>query len=251
MKSLIFAFFILIGLACTSTYSNPIDDNCPQLSYKHAPIISADQYICHTEYAIALSYTTRNPIYTTEYLAADHTGDLPRPRGFKPDPEVPSQYAVKTEEYTDTTCHSNPCDRGHMTPDQDFSACDVCLHESFYTSNIVPQNKRNNEIIWKSLEVHIRSFVASHGPVYVITGPAYGQTPDHIGNGIYVPDSLFKVVIDANSGDSTAFMMPNEDLPTKSLPQREVSLSDIETATGITFDSSLDKHQVGVLKILH
>jgi endonuclease G len=249
MKGILYA---IIGLAiAASAAANPIDDGCPQLTYKHAPIAEADQYICHQEYAVALSYTTRNPVYTTEYLTADHTGDVERSNDFKADPQVPKQYAVHPSEYRGQQCHGERCDKGHMTPDEDFSACEVCVHESFYMSNMVPQNARNNEIIWKHMEIAIRNFVADrHTAVYVITGPAYGDHPDHIGKGIAVPDKLFKVVIDAATGDSVAFLMPNEDFPIASLSGFIVSLHDVEEAAGITFDYSLDKRAVGALKVL-
>lgn len=243
-------FQLLIVLISANAFANPIDDNCPKLTYKQAPVIQADQYICHTEYAVALSYETRNPIYTTEYYEASHTGHLKRPPSFRPDPKVPRQYAVITSEYRHTTCHGNPCDRGHMTPADDFNACKKCLLESFYTSNIVPQNKRNNEIIWEHLEAAIRAYAAKNGPVYIITGPVYGPHPDHIGHGIAVPDQLFKVIIDPATGRSAAFMMPNQDLDPKTLSNYQVSLSDVEAATGIEFNNSLDKHSVGVLPIL-
>ena len=251
MERLFIAFSFLAGLVCNSVHANPIDDNCPKLTYKHAPAATADQYICHKEYAVALSYKTRNPIYTTEYLSASHIGNLPRTNDFKADPEVPVEYAVQPTEYVHTICHGERCDRGHMTPDKDFSSCAVCIHESFYMSNMVPQNKGNNEQIWKHLEMDIRSYVVQHGPVYVITGPVYGNNPDHIGNGIAVPDGLFKVAIDSKTGKSTAFMMLNEDIPTDTLPEREVKLADVEAAAGITFDNSLDKQTIGALDIFH
>lgn len=250
MKRLIHAAALALLIIATVANANPIDEQCAHLTYKHAPIVSADQYICHTEYAVALSYKTRNPIYTTEYLAADHTGAVARSNDFKPDPQVPAQYAVKPHEYIGQICHGERCDKGHMTPDQDFSACEACVHESFYMSNMVPQNSRNNEIIWKHLEISIRNYVAAHDPVYVITGPVYGDNPEHIGNGIMVPDQLFKVVVSAATGASVTFLMPNADEPISDLPNFIVPLALVEALAGIAFDESLDKHAVGVLQVL-
>lgn len=253
MKKLIFAAIVatLMATSCMApANANPIDNRCPQLTYKHAPIIQADQFICHTEYAVALSYKTRNPMYTTEYLAVDHTGAVARSNDFKADPQVPAQYAATPKEYVNQMCHGERCDKGHMTPDQDFSACETCVHESFYMSNMVPQNSRNNEIIWKHMEISIRNYVAAHGPVYVITGPVYGNNPNHIGNGIAVPDQLFKIVIDVDSGASVSFLMPNADEPISDLPKFIVPLALIEGVTGVVFDESLDKYSVGALKVL-
>lgn len=241
MKKLLFAVLALFSLAASA---NPIDDQCPQLTYRHAPEVQADQYLCRTEYAVAYSYATKNPIYTTEYLTQDHTGSLPRTNDFKTDPDLPRQYAATPKDYLNAECNGGRCDRGHMTPDQDFSACEVCVHESFLMSNMVPQNFKNNEVIWKAMETWIRKYVAQGHAVYVITGPIYTADPPRIGNGVAVPDHLFKVMIDAESGKSIAWAMGNVPIPTKELSAQVTSLARIEQLTGISFDAALDKETV-------
>ena len=230
--------------------ANPIDDKCPSLTYRTAPIVNADQYICHTEYALAYSWTSKNPIYTTELLTKDHTGNLQRTNDFRVDPSIDVKYQSTPKDYVKTICNGGRCDRGHMTPDQDFSSCNICVHESFFMSNMVPQNFKNNEVIWKHLEMLIRKYTASHSDgVYVITGPAYkSKSPTTIGNNkIWVPDLLWKIMIDHKNGKSIAFMMPNQ--PESDLSQFIVSIHDIEEATGITFDNSLDKTSIANFNI--
>lgn len=237
-------------LFATSAFANPIDVSCPTLTYKSAPVINADQYICHKEYALAYSWASRNPIYTTEFLTKDHTGTLPRTNDFRVDPAIDPHYAASPKDYQHAGTGCGPisgkrmstCDQGHMTPDQDFSACAVCVHESFFMSNMVPQNFKNNEIIWKGMEMKIRDYAAKHPTgVYVITGPSYRSVNPHtIGKDkVWVPDLLWKIMIDAETGKSIAFMMPNA--PEPDLSKFVVSIGDIEAATGIKFEASLDK----------
>ena len=246
--------FAILMLVTASVFANPIDVTCPKLTYKAAPIINADQYICHAEYAIAYSWTSRNPIYTTEFLTKDHTGDLPRTNDFRVDPAVDKMHVSTPKDYllAGDACgpisgkRKSSCDQGHMTPDQDFSSCDICVHESFFMSNMVPQYYRNNEGIWKQMEIKIRGYAANHpAGVYVITGPSYKSVnPTTIGkNKIWVPDLLWKIMIDAKTGKSIAFMMPNA-LAEQNLSQFVVSISKIEAATGIKFEASLDKKTV-------
>ncbi len=221
---------------------NGIDSTCPQLTYKSAPQVNADQYICHTEYAVAYSWASRDPIYTTEYLIKSHTGTLPRTNDFRVDPAIDPHHQATPNDYYKSTCNGGRCDKGHMTPDQDFSACAACVHESFFMDNMVPQNYKNNEIIWKQMEMMIRTYVSTHpAGVYVITGPAYRSVnPATIGkNKVWVPDLLWKIAIDAATGKSIAFMMPNA--PETNLASFVTSISVIEQSTGIQFDPALNK----------
>jgi endonuclease G len=253
MKNLLIALSFLFTLTFGSmVHANTIDDKCPQLAYKHAPSVKADQYICRNQYAVAYSYVYKNPIYTTEFLTASHTGKLPRTNDFRVDPSIPSQYAAFPSDYINQKgCTGMRCDRGHMTPDQDFSACAICVSESFFMSNMVPQNFKNNEVIWKDMEVAIRKYVAQGNDVYVITGPVYAITPiATIGkNKVSVPSHLFKMVIDSKSGNSIAFYMENDAIDPKLLSSKVVSINAIEKASGIVFESTLDKQSVGKLAL--
>ena len=247
--------FLILSLALASipAFANPIDDECPHLTYGPAPVTpAADQYVCHRQYAVAYSYKTRNPVYTTEFLDKSHTGKLPRTNDFKVDPAIPKERQATPADYVKAVCDlsggKDRCDKGHMTPDQDFSACAQCVHESFYMSNMVPQNFKNNEVIWKNMEALIRKYAATRPKgLYVISGPAYrnpAQPSATIGkNKVWVPDALFKIVIDAETGEATTFFMPNA--PEANLQQFVMMLSVVEGVTGIAFDPKLDRDRIG------
>jgi endonuclease G len=240
-------FSLLLLLASLSANANTIDDQCGQLVYKSAPVVNADLYICHKEYAVAYSYKSKNPIYTTEHLISSHIGNIARTNDFRVDPAVPVEYQDSPKNYyhSGTACNGGRCDQGHMTPDQDFSADEQATHESFFMTNMVPQNFKNNEVIWRMMEMMIRQYVLLHDHgVYVITGPVYKTAqPATLGAGkVWIPDYLFKVVIDADTGKSIAFYMPNA--PESYLPQFVTNLATIEAATGIKFDDSLNKNTV-------
>jgi len=231
-------------------FANGLDDKCGQFVYKSAPVVNAEQYICHKQYGIAYSYQHKNPAYTVEYLTADHTGKVARTNDFRVDPQIPPKFQTTPKDYAHTTteCGGGRCDRGHMTPDQDFSADATATSESFFMSNMVPQNFKNNEVIWKNMEMHIRAYVAKGHPVYVITGPAYNSLhPKFIGNHVDIPDKLWKVVVDEASGAVMAFMMDNVALDTHSLMMHQVAVKDIETATGIKF-GAVDTQTVKTFK---
>lgn len=234
--------------ASSNAHSNPIDEKCPHLTYKSAPVVNADQYICHTMYALAYNYKTKTAYYSTEYLDKSHTGSIARTNDFRVDAAIPQEYQSTLADYAagHTGCDNARCDRGHITPDQDFSSSQVGTSESFFLSNMVPQNYQNNEIIWKYMEVHIRQYVAKGNNVYVVTGPVYTSKPiKTIGNFVGVPDKIFKIVIDGNTNKSITFLMDNKNMPTASIANQVVNLEVVEQLTGIKFDSSLDKKSVG------
>jgi len=261
MKKLLTILLILVSF---SAFGNPIDDKCKQFVYKSAPIVSADQYICHTQYALAYSFNSRNPIYTVEFLDKSHVGNLPRTNNFRVDPAIAPSHQATPEDYIGAMCNGDSCDRGHMNPSEDFSACFVCDSESFFMSNMVPQNIHNNRGIWKSMEYKMRKYASNHqGGVYIITGPVYMFT-SHVTigkNKVWVPDYLFKIMIDAVTGKSIAFFIPNKaqldpatgksvtlheqdkskDNDPDNLSKYVVNLETIETVTGIKFDASMDK----------
>ncbi|BCG50259.1 DNA/RNA non-specific endonuclease [Ralstonia phage RP13] len=236
--SFLVVFFLSFGV-----HANPIDDSCPQFTYDSAPIAEADQYLCRSEYAVAYSYKHKNPVYTTEHYLASHTGNLPRSNDFRADSDIPVEYQSTLKDYLHSQCNGGRCDRGHMTPDQNFSADQKAVSESFLMSNMVPQNYQNNEIIWKKLETQFRHYALNKPQgIYIITGPAYStENPKSIGNGVSVPDMLFKVAIDPELKKSIAFYMPNVNLDSKTLRNYVVNLDTIEKATGIKFAESLDK----------
>jgi endonuclease G len=238
-------FFIISFLFALAAWGNGIDDKCKQFIFKSAPVVQADQYLCNTQYAVAYSYLSKTPIYTVEFLIASHIGNLPRTNNFRADVRIPKQYQSLPKDYFKSICYGNRCDKGHMTPDEDFSACAKCVSESFLMSNMVPQNSLNNEGIWKSLETMLRKYVKTHPDgLYIITGPVFVKDPRKaIGkNHVMLPDMLFKIAIDAKTGKSITFLMPN--LPETDLSKWVNNINQVEKATGIKFDSSLDKQIV-------
>lgn len=243
----IYKFFtgLLLVLGFTTTQANVIDTKCPQFTYKSAPVINASQYLCKTQYAIAFSYATKNAIYTTEFVTASHFGPIPRSNNFHTDTAVPTRYRVSSADYTGTMCNGDRCDRGHLTPNLDFTACDICGDESFLMTNIVPQNYKNNQGIWKALEDKVHDYVVKGNDVFVITGPIYIGIPSTISTkNIWVPSALFKIIVNARTGKSIAFVVENISIPVTKLSQKVVNIETIEVLTGIVFESTLDKKTV-------
>ena len=88
-------------------------------------------------------------------------------------------------------------DRGHMAPAADMKWSKQAMEESFYMSNICPQNPNLNRGDWNDLEEKSRQWAKKYGAVYIACGPIYDtKRPKRIGNNkVAVPHAFYKVIL--------------------------------------------------------
>ena len=130
-------------------------------------------------------------------------------------------------------------DRGHLAPAADFATDKEAMKESFYMSNMSPQEPSFNRGIWSKLENKIRDWAEENEDVWVITGPVLlnQKRLQKIGeNKISVPRFYYKVVLDAREPEikMIGFVMKNEG-SSKALHNFVVMVDSIETLTGLNF----------------
>lgn len=137
-------------------------------------------------------------------------------------------------------------DRGHLVPAADFKCCQDLLTDTFWVSNLIPQDPDCNRNVWNNLEQQTRNWARKKNRVYVFTGPVLKQGLKKIGqyNRISVPESVYKIILfidDANLENSQvkAFMMPNKPNLGNNFNLFKVSVNDVERATGLDFMASL------------
>ena len=70
---------------------------------------------------------------------------------FLPDPDLPESQAVTTDDYK-----RSGMDRGHMCPAGDNRWHWKAMQESFYMTNICPQNHNLNRGDWKALDIRTK-----------------------------------------------------------------------------------------------
>ncbi len=200
--------------------------------------INRDEIILK-RFAYTLSYNKKmkNPNWVAWELTRKETyGKEERNDKFVPDPDLPEPRA-KSGDYTHTGY-----DRGHMAPAADMKWNSKAMDESFYMSNICPQNKKLNRGDWNDLEDACRNWAKKYGTIYIACGPIYDQkNPKRIGtNKIAVPDRFFKVVLIYNRKDPMAlgFIFPNK-AHSQDLNLYQVSVDSIEDVTGYDFFAKL------------
>lgn len=158
---------------------------------------------------------------------------------FLPDPDIEPSLAITTDEYK----HSG-WDRGHMCPAADNKYHWRAMDQSFYMTNVCPQNHNLNRGDWKELEDACRKW-AEHEPVYIVCGPILYKQPryGYIGknHSIRIPDAFFKVVLTGlatQSPRAIGFIYKNESGNNKKSKYVN-SIDEVERITNLDFFSSL------------
>jgi endonuclease G len=136
-------------------------------------------------------------------------------------------------------------DRGHLVPAGDRRFSLQAYNETFYTSNISPQDREFNAGIWNDLEQQTRRWAKKYGTLYVYTGGVLESGLEEIGEeDVDVPHVFYKIVArrQGNKINTIAFLIPNKH---QSIPLRNfiVSIDDIEKVTEIDFFTELPATQ--------
>jgi endonuclease G len=199
-------------------------------------------------YVLSYDGKTRNANWVYEELTKEKlAGEADRERcTFMQDPSIPQMLRATLQDF-----HKSGFDRGHLCPAGDVKTSFEALQETFYLSNISPQNPKLNRGYWLKLEKHVRELVKISDVVYVITGPLFLPTKtkgsrryveyEVLGeNNVAVPTHFFKW-IRAEKGVSRqieAYIIPNEPIEQDPpLVHFAVSLDKLQLAAGIIFQS--------------
>jgi endonuclease G len=228
---------LLVLLLPLSVFAQ-INQQCPQFTVNGTPQYRAqpgDQEICHLNYAVIHRCSVKASIAVFEHLTpAAMTGPAKRKDNFRPDPIVTPECSASLADYATV---GKTHDRGHMAPAGNNTQNDAIMSESFFLSNMVAQLANNNRGIWKQLETWERQWAsAPNTDFYIISGGIFDQDHPIIGNGVGMPTRLYKIIIEKNSKQVQAYLMPNAALPVADLPKYQVNMTVIEQATGMKFN---------------
>ena len=195
------------------------------------------QILQRTGYTLSYDSKNKTPQWVAWELTKEETkGKEERSTEFYPDPDV-----IGTQVVTYDYSHSG-YDRGHMAPAGDMKWSKQAMQESFYMSNICPQDHNLNTEDWNDLEMKTREWARQYGKVYVVCGPIYtGKRNEYIGeHRVKVPDAFFKVILINNNKKQNAlgFLFENK-AGENPLEKYLVPVDQIEKITGLDFFSAL------------
>lgn len=196
----------------------------------------AEQRIEHTGYTVSYNPEWRIPNWVAYELTAEEVlGTVSRAQHFEIDPAVKGVCA-------DPRDYSNSgYDRGHMAPAGDMKWSWPAMQESFYMTNICPQDRNLNGGDWNHLEERARGWATAFEHLYIVCGPIVPDTPQTIGyNHVAVPEAFFKVLLCQMNGQWQAlgFLYPNV-AGHRPMSQYCKTVDEIEALTGIDFFPAL------------
>ena len=134
-------------------------------------------------------------------------------------------------------------DRGHLCPAGDRRFLEQAYNETFYTSNISPQDRDFNAGVWNRLEQKTRYWCKKYGDLVVITGGILEKGLEEIGEeDVDVPDQFYKIIYrNGEEGEALiAFLMPNEE-SNQPLQDFVVPVGEIEALTRLNFFENKSK----------
>ena len=191
-----------------------------------------DRIIHHTGYT--LSYNKKYQI--ANWVAYDLTAEettpvVKRNNRFIPDPLLPDGSAANKD------YKGSGYDKGHLAPAADMCYSYQTMVESFYLSNMSPQEPSFNRGLWAKLEDQVRDWAVDEQAVYVITGTVLTEGLPTIGSSrITVPGYFYKVIFDYTEPEikGIGFIMPNRGSQ-QLLQDYVVTIDSIEQITATDF----------------
>lgn len=153
---------------------------------------------------------------------------------FKTDPKV-------TNSANDKDYVKSGFDRGHLAPSADMSWSKNVIEESFFFTNIAPQNGNLNSGQWSGVESLIREWGKRDSALVIITGTIFNGNIQTIGaNNVGVPTQLYKIVFApyVETPRMIAFLYDNIK-PINQLSDYVVTVDEIEKLTGNDFFTKL------------
>ena len=118
------------------------------------------------------------------------------------------------------------------------------MRESFYMTNMCPQNHNLNAGDWKELEELVRKLAEQYGCIYVCCGPVVNPKPKTIGTErkIVVPAAFFKTLLrqkDDGKWTGIGFLFSNK-AGNRPLAEYATTIDELQTTTDIDFFPLLD-----------
>ena len=217
-----FIFSLFIATASAASYSCPVAVN-------GIPKLSSDTNIiklCHENYLSEYSTKEKIPMVVTWSITNDELDNCNKRKGkFSQDP------MANGEDVSPNLYKNTSYDRGHYSPAEDNLFDDDSEKESFYMTNMSPQNPGLNRGGWKWFEELTRRYAYQYGQVDVYTGVIL-TTNTYI-NGIRVPDYYWKVDYIPSQNKTISVIVPNAKIKGKDILMYITTKNDVERKANI------------------
>ena len=158
------------------------------------------------------------------------------------DPVLPTAYQFTVDPYK-----SSGFDHGHICPSADRQKSADANYQTFFLTNMQPQNNGFNAGIWSDMEDQVRKWTASFDTLYVCKGGTIDNEAyinRYLGSGankIPVPKYFFMAVLGKKGNDfkAIAFWIDQDNHPATSPKSYATNIKTLENNTGIDFFCNL------------
>ena len=189
-------------------------------------------------FSVGYSEWLGNPLWVA-YRLYPPRHEAPRSRpdnGFRRDDRSPR--GVSPDAFSGTGYQ-----RGHLAPNYAMYRVHgpEAQADSFLMTNISPQKPRLNQKAWQRIEeVVMDELLRDNGPLCVLTGPVFGDSPRILPSGVAVPEAFYKILITSDETPRVlAFVVPQDVTGYEPLDRFLVTVDEVERRTGLDFLSNL------------
>tara|TARA_R110002051_G_scaffold278831_1_gene340256 strand:- start:5334 stop:6134 length:801 start_codon:yes stop_codon:yes gene_type:complete len=233
----IVGFWLFDNFYTPTTYSKSDGkDDAHNFPIKFYPNSSTGEVVHHTYYSLS---------YNEKYEQAEWVAYKLEKRQLTYDdrqrPDFIEDPKVKTKSADWRNYRGSGYDRGHLCPAGDRRFSEYAYNETFYTSNISPQDNKFNAGIWNDLEQKVRHWCKIYDTLYIITGGVLEDDLPTIGDeDVSVPNYFYKIIARKEGTDikMIGFIFENKQTNT-SLKSHLVSIDELERKTGLNFFEKL------------
>ncbi len=232
----IVGFWLFENFYTPDSYSDPQSNNGSTVADYLLPGSTSGQLVVHEHFMLSYNESYEQAEWVGYSLKKEHMtyDDRKRPY-FIEDPKV------KTKSADWRNYRGSGYDRGHLCPAGDRRFSEYAYNETFYTSNISPQDRDFNAGLWNRLEMQVRRWAKRYNEVFVVTGGVLEQGLEEIGEeDVAVPRHFYKIVAKGSKANLqvVGFLMEGKE-SAKSLKTFLVPVDKIEELTGLDFFQGL------------
>lgn len=233
----VIGFWLLENFYTPDTYSSTGDDGFNTVVPTYfLPTSTTGDIVSHDHFMLSYNEPYEQAEWVAYMLKKNHLTNDDRKRPyFIEDPKV------RTKSADWRNYKGSGFDRGHLCPAGDRRFNEFAYNETFYTSNISPQDRDFNAGVWNRLEIQVRQWTKRYGDLFVVTGGVLEDGLEEIGEeDVGVPRYFYKIIAkgDQKNLKVIAFLMPNKE-STEPLDHFVVPVDRIEKLTGIDFFEEL------------
>lgn len=193
-------------------------------------------------YTMLYDYDKRCALWVAYPMHGElYAGSTGRTESWGYDPAVPEQYQPDL-----TSSYAGNYDRGHQVASADRQTSYMANGQTFYFSNMTPQNSTLNGGKWATLESNIRSVgnkCTGRDTLYVVTGAyfdnSFSTTKDASGVACPIPAKYYKCIMrcsfntngEVTSAHGAAYVFDHS----SSASRQDKSIDEVEALTGFDF----------------